>query len=69
MRKNEPAHQLKPDKGGHLLCPYCGYILTPLVRMWLKGHTDYVCHRCKIRFDVFQKQKKEVTFGLARWLS
>ena len=46
--------KLEPNEHGNYLCPYCDHALTPILREWLKPPrvTDYVCHWCKIGFEV-----------------
>ena len=48
------AKTLEPYDCGNYPCPYCGFTLTPILREWMKPPrvTDYVCHRCKIRFEI-----------------
>ena len=55
---------LKPNEHGNLLCPYCFFALTPILREWLKPPqvTDYICHRCQKGFKI--KIKK----NLGVWL-
>ena len=51
--------RLEPNEHGNLLCPYCSFVLTPILREWLKPPqvTDYVCHRCKKGFEIPIKSK------------
>lgn len=48
--------KLEPDMNGHLLCPYCFRILTPIVREWIPAITDYICHWCQIGFKVSREE-------------
>ena len=48
------AKTLEPNEYGNYPCPYCGFILTAILREWMNPPhvTDYVCHRCKIMFEI-----------------
>jgi len=46
--------KLEPNEHGNYPCPYCSYILTPILREWIPAITDYICHRCQIGFDVYK---------------
>lgn len=48
------ATTLEPNEHGVLLCPYCDWALTGIVREWMKppAITDYVCHHCQIGFKI-----------------
>ena len=46
--------KLEPNEHGTYDCPYCGNVLIPILREWMDPPhvTDYICHRCKIGFEV-----------------
>ena len=46
--------KLESDENGNYLCPHCTRVLTPILKIWLNKVTDYICHWCKIRFNVFK---------------
>ena len=54
--------KLEPNGYGNYPCPYCSFILTPIVRVWMKPPrvTDYICHRCQIGFKVAQTTTKTI---------
>ncbi len=53
---------LEPNEHGNYLCPYCSHALTPVFKEWLNTITDYICHRCKKRFNVFKSGIKSKNF-------
>ena len=49
--------RLEPNESGHYPCPHCNKILTAIVKTWLPGITDYICHSCKKGFKVRNKSQ------------
>ena len=58
------AKTLEPNEHGNYPCPYCSFILTPIVREWMDPPgIDYVCLRCKIMF------KTKINNSLEKWFT
>ena len=49
---------LEPNEHGNYPCPYCDFILTPILREWMNppAVTDYICHHCQIGFKIRLKR-------------
>ena len=60
--------KLEPNEYGNYPCPYCNFILTPILREWMNppAVTDYVCHRCQIGFKMRLKTKASLNGFLLR---
>ena len=45
---------LEPNEHGNYPCPYCDFILTPILREWMNppAVTNYICHHCQIGFKI-----------------
>lgn len=54
--QKEIVIKLEPNKHGNYPCPHCENTLTPILREWMRPPrvTDYVCHKCKVGFDIFR---------------
>ena len=46
---------LIPNKHGNFPCPYCSYILTAIVKVYIPLINEYICHHCQIKFEILLK--------------
>lgn len=53
--------KLNPNEHGNYPCPYCGYILTAIFKVWVLAVTDYICHRCQKGFKIIEQRFRKQT--------